>query len=134
MSGEIRLSRRRFMQYAAGAAGALIIGIGTVEAADRPVPISLLGDAWSQMGPYLRIAQDGRVFIGVRDPDNGEGTATSLARIIADELDADWSSVVVEYLGLGVEPGNGEPKFTYGRQRSGDATSIPAAWADLRQA
>jgi isoquinoline 1-oxidoreductase beta subunit len=134
MSGEIRLSRRRFLQYAAGAAGALVIGIGTAEAAQRPVPVSLLGDAWSQVGPYLRVAQDGRIFIGVRDPDNGEGTATSLARIIADELDADWGSVVVESLGLGVEPGNGEPKFTYGRQRSGDATSIPAAWADLRQA
>lgn len=134
MSGEIRLSRRRFLQYAAGAAGALVIGIGTAEAAQRPVPVSLLGDAWSQVGPYLRVAQDGRIFIGVRDPDNGEGTATSLARIIAEELDADWGNVVVEYLGLGVEPGNGEPKFTYGRQRSGDATSIPAAWADLRQA
>lgn len=134
MSGEIRLSRRRFLQYAAGAAGALVIGIGTAEAAQRPAPVSLLGDAWSQVGPYLRVAQDGRIFIGVRDPDNGEGTATSLARIIAEELDADWGNVVVEYLGLGVEPGNGEPKFTYGRQRSGDATSIPAAWADLRQA
>jgi isoquinoline 1-oxidoreductase beta subunit len=134
MSGEIRLSRRRFLQYAAGAAGALVIGIGTAEAAQRPVPVSLLGDAWSQVGPYLRVAQDGRIFIGVRDPDNGEGTATSLARIIAEELDADWGNVVVEYLGLGVDPGNGEPKFTYGRQRSGDATSIPAAWADLRQA
>ena len=134
MSGEIRLSRRRFLQYAAGAAGALVIGIGTAEAADRPAPLSLLGDAWSQVGPYLRIAQDGRIFIGVRDPDNGEGTGTSLARIIAEELDADWSKVTVEYLGLGVEAGNGEPKFTYGRQRSGDATSIPAAWADLRQA
>lgn len=134
MSGEIRLSRRRFLKYAAGTAGALVVGIGTVQAADRPAPLSLLGDAWSQVGPYVRVAQDGRIFIGVRDPDNGEGTGTSLARIIAEELDADWDKVVVEYLGLGVEPGNGEPKFIYGRQRSGDATSIPAAWADLRQA
>jgi isoquinoline 1-oxidoreductase subunit beta len=134
MSGEIRLSRRRFLKYAAGTAGALVVGIGTVQAAERPAPLSLLGDAWSQVGPYVRVAQDGRIFIGVRDPDNGEGTGTSLARIIAEELDADWGSVTVEYLGLGVEAGNGEPKFIYGRQRSGDASSIPAAWADLRQA
>jgi isoquinoline 1-oxidoreductase beta subunit len=134
MSGEVRLSRRRFLKYAAGTAGGLVIGIGTVGAVDRPPPLGLLGDAWAQVGPYLRIAADGRIFIGVRDPDNGEGTATSLARIIAEELDADWSRVIVEPLGLGVTVGNGEPKFTYGRQRSGDATSIPAAWADLRQA
>ncbi|MGE7138035.1 molybdopterin cofactor-binding domain-containing protein [Luteibacter sp. NPDC031894] len=134
MSGEVRLSRRRFLKYAAGAAGGLVIGVGTVGAVDRPPPLGLLGDAWTQVGPYLRIAADGRIFIGVRDPDNGEGTSTSLARIIAEELDADWTRVVVEPLGLGVSMGNGEPKFTYGRQRSGDATSIPAAWADLRQA
>lgn len=134
MSGEVRLSRRRFLKYAAGTAGALVIGIGSAEALDRPAPVGLLGDAWAQVGPYLRIAADGRVYIGVRDPDNGEGTSTSLARIVAEELDADWSRVVVEPLGLGIAPGNGEPKFTYGRQRSGDATSIPAAWADLRQA
>ncbi len=134
MSGEVRLSRRRFLKYAAGSAGALVIGIGTAEAMDRPPPLGLLGDAWAQVGPYLRIAADGRIYIGVRDPDNGEGTSTSLARIIAEELDADWSRVIVEPLGLGVSQGNGEPKFTYGRQRSGDATSIPAAWADLRQA
>lgn len=134
MSGEVRLSRRRFLKYAAGTAGALVIGIGTAEALDRPPPVGLLGDAWAQVGPYLRIAADGRIYIGVRDPDNGEGTATSLARIIAEELDADWSRVIVEPLGLGVQADNGEPKFTYGRQRSGDGTSIPAAWADLRQA
>ncbi|MDR6936791.1 molybdopterin cofactor-binding domain-containing protein [Luteibacter sp. 3190] len=134
MSGEVRLSRRRFLKYAAGTAGALVIGVGTVGAVDRPPPLGLLGDAWSQVGPYLRIAADGRIYIGVRDPDNGEGTATSLARIIAEELDADWSQVIVEPLGLGITPGNGQPNFTYGRQRSGDATSIPAAWADLRQA
>ncbi|HEY4291555.1 xanthine dehydrogenase family protein molybdopterin-binding subunit [Luteibacter sp.] len=134
MSGEVRLSRRRFLKYAAGTAGGLIVCVGTVGAVDRPLPLGLLGDAWTQVGPYLRLAADGRIFIGVRDPDNGEGTATSLARIIAEELDADWTRVIVEPLGLGVTMGNGEPKFTYGRQRSGDATSIPAAWADLRQA
>ncbi|MDF4002735.1 molybdopterin-dependent oxidoreductase [Luteibacter sp. PPL552] len=134
MSGEVRLSRRRFLKYAATTAGALVIGIGTVQAAEQPVPLALLGDTWKQLGPYLRVAADGRIFIGVRDPDNGEGTATSLARIIADEMDADWQRVVVESLGLGVDDDNGQPTFTYGRQRSGDATSIPAAWADLRQA
>ncbi|TCV94023.1 isoquinoline 1-oxidoreductase beta subunit [Luteibacter rhizovicinus] len=134
MSGQVQISRRRFLQFAAGAAGALIVGVGSASAFDRPVPLGLLGDAWSQLGPYLRIAADGRIYIGVRDPDNGEGTATSLARIIADELDADWSQVVVEQLGLGIEEGNGEPRWIYGRQHSGDASSIPAAWADLRQA
>jgi isoquinoline 1-oxidoreductase beta subunit len=134
MAGVIKLSRRRFLQVMAGTAGVLLVGVRTAAALDRAPPLALLGDAWTQLGPYLRVDGDGRIFIGVRDPDNGEGTSTSLARIIAEEIDADWQRVVVLPLGLGVEDGNGEPRFTYGRQRSGDATSIPAAWADLRQA
>jgi isoquinoline 1-oxidoreductase beta subunit len=134
MAGSIKLSRRRFLQVMAGATGALLVGVRTAYALDRPPPLALLGDQWTALGPYLRIDADGRIFIGVRDPDNGEGTETSLARIVADEVDADWQRVVVLPLGLGVEDGNGEPRWPYGRQRSGDASSIPAAWADLRQA
>jgi len=119
MTDTLWLSRRRFLKVMAGTAGALVVGIGSVRADEPPVPLGLLGDAWSQVGPYLRIDADGRIFIGARDPDNGEGTATSLPRLIAEELDADWTRVVVVPLGLGVEDGNGEPRWLYGRQRSG---------------
>jgi isoquinoline 1-oxidoreductase subunit beta len=134
MGGTVQLTRRRFLQVMAGTAGALIVGVGTASAADQPLPLSMLGDTVTRLGAYLRIDVDGRVVIGARDPDNGEGTLTSLPRIIADEMDADWNRVVVEPLGLGVEEGNGEPRWIYGRQQSGDASSMPAAWADLRQA
>jgi isoquinoline 1-oxidoreductase beta subunit len=82
----------------------------------------------------VRIDSDGNVLIGARDPDTGTGVATSLPRIIADELDADWKSVSVVPLGLGVTNNNGEPSWTYGRQIGGTGGSIPAAWNDLRQA
>lgn len=134
MTDTLWLSRRRFLKVMAGTAGALVVGIGSARADAPPVPLGLLGDAWSQVGPYLRIDADGRIFIGARDPDNGEGTATSLPRLIAEELDADWTRVVVVPLGLGVEDGNGEPRWLYGRQRSGQGDSIPAAWTDMRQA
>jgi len=134
MTDTLWLSRRRFLKVMAGTAGALVVGIGSVRAEEPPMPLGLLGDGWSQVGPYLRIDADGRIFIGARDPDNGEGTATSLPRLIAEELDADWTRVVVVPLGLGVEDGNGEPRWLYGRQRSGQGDSIPTAWTDMRQA
>jgi isoquinoline 1-oxidoreductase beta subunit len=135
MRDTLPLSRRRFLKVMAGTAGALVIGIGSAKAADAPVaPLELLGDSWSQVGPYLKIAADGRIFIGARDPDNGEGTATSLPRLIAEELDADWTRVHVVPLGLGVDDDNGQPRWLYGRQRSGDGSSIPEAWNDMRQA
>ncbi|WP_114240843.1 xanthine dehydrogenase family protein molybdopterin-binding subunit [Dyella sp. C9] len=127
-------SRRRFLQVLAGTAGALIVGIPLADAVDAPVPASLQGDTLYGLGAYVRIDADGNVVIGARDPDTGTGTATSLPRIIADELDADWTRVTVVPLGLGVEDNNGKPHWTYGHQTSGLGDSIPAAWGDLREA
>lgn len=134
MSAGVQLSRRRFLQVLTGAAGALVIGIPLAEAADTPLPPALLGDDFRGLGAYVRIDGDGNVLIGARDPDTGTGTGTSLPRIIADELDADWNRVSVIPLGLGVENRNGQPFWSYGHQSSGLGNSIPAAWADLRQA
>ncbi|MCX7513000.1 xanthine dehydrogenase family protein molybdopterin-binding subunit [Frateuria hangzhouensis] len=133
MSGRVQLSRRRFLQVLAGTAGALVVGIGHADA-EVPIPPAMLGDDFGQLGAYVRIDREGNVLIGARDPDTGTGTATSLPRIIAEELDADWTRVTVMPLGLGVEAKDGKPVWIYGHQRSGTGDSIPAAWADLRQA
>jgi len=129
---QIRLSRRRFLQVLAGTAGALVVGIRMADAADAPLPLAMLGDTFNDLGAYVRIDADGNVLIGARDPDTGTGVATSLPRIIADELDADWNRVSVVSLGLGVTDNNGQPRWTYGRQIGGSGGSIPAAWNDLR--
>jgi isoquinoline 1-oxidoreductase subunit beta len=134
MSGTVRLSRRRFLQVIAGTAGALIVGVRTAQAADAPVPLDMLGDTLYGLGPYIRIDADGGVLIGARDPDTGTGVATSLPRILADELDADWQHVRVVQLGLGVTNGNGEPRWIYGQQEGGTGNAIPRAWRDLRAA
>lgn len=130
----IRLSRRRFLQVLGSAAGALVVGVHMADAADAPMPLALLGDTFHDLGAYVRIDADGNVLIGARDPDTGTGVATSLPRIIADELDADWKRVSVVPLGLGVGDDHGRPRWTYGHQVGGNGSSIPAAWSDLRQA
>lgn len=129
----IRLSRRRFLQVIAGTAGALVVGIRLADAADAPLPPGMLGDNFHDLGAYVRIDADGNVLVGARDPDTGTGVATSLPRIIADELDADWTRVSVVPLGLGVANDNGQPRWIYGRQIGGVGGSVPAAWNDLRQ-
>lgn len=134
MSASVRLSRRRFLKVMAGATGALIVGVGSVRAQDADVPLELLGNNYTQLGLYLRIEPDGRTIIGARDPDCGEGTHTSLPLIIAEELDADWSRVMVLSLGPQVTRDNNVAHWRYGHQRSGDGSSISSAWNDLRQA
>ncbi|PWK84332.1 xanthine dehydrogenase family protein molybdopterin-binding subunit [Fulvimonas soli] len=130
------LSRRRFLKVLAGSAGALVVGLPLAEARadDAPLPPGLLGDDYRSLGAFVRIDADGAVLIGTRDPETGTGGATAVARIIADELDADWQRVAVLPLGLGVQNRDGQPAWTYGHQRGGAGETVPAAWADLRQA
>ncbi|HET6905578.1 MAG TPA: molybdopterin cofactor-binding domain-containing protein [Rhodanobacteraceae bacterium] len=113
------------------ASGALVVGIPIAALADTPD--ELLGDVLLPLNPYVRIEPDGTIVIGARDPEVGQGIRTAEARIIAEELDADWPRVTVLPMALGVEnDGKGGPRWTLGHQEARGSTSIPAAWSDLR--
>jgi len=121
-------SRRRFLKVFGTATGALVVGLPAM----AWTPDELLGQNLVTLNPYLRIEPDGTTVIGARDPEVGQGIRTAEARIIAEELDADWNKVVVAPLDLGVTDVGGEPHWTYGHQMASGSTSVPAAWNDLR--
>ncbi|HEX5353972.1 MAG TPA: molybdopterin cofactor-binding domain-containing protein [Rhodanobacteraceae bacterium] len=121
-------SRRRFLQVFGTATGALVVGLPAL----AWTPDELLGQNLVPLNLYVRIEPDGATVIGARDPETGQGIRTAEARIIAEELDADWNKVVVEPLDLGVTIAHGEPHWTYGHQLASGSTSVPSAWNDLR--
>jgi len=47
-------------------------------------------------GPWLKIAEDGRITVAVPQAEHGQGVYTALPQIVADELGADWRTVGVE--------------------------------------
>lgn len=47
-------------------------------------------------GPWLKIAEDGKVIVGIPQSESGQGVYTALAQIVAGELGADWRSVAVQ--------------------------------------
>ncbi|HEV7233786.1 MAG TPA: molybdopterin cofactor-binding domain-containing protein, partial [Sphingorhabdus sp.] len=47
-------------------------------------------------GPWLKIAEDGKVIIAIPQSESGQGVYTALAQIVAGELGADWRSVAVQ--------------------------------------
>lgn len=120
--------RRRFLKVFGTATGALVVGLPAL----AWTPDELLGQNLITLNPYLRIEADGTTVIGARDPEVGQGIRTAEARIIAEELDADWNKVVVAPLDLGVTDVGGEPHWSYGHQMASGSTSVPAAWNDLR--
>lgn len=123
-------SRRDFLRATLAAGGALLVSAllpAGVRAADS--------DGESGLGLFVRIEADGSTVIGSRAPEIGQGVATALPMIIAEEMDADWSRVRVEQLPLGIKRIEAAPgiDWKYGPQGAGGSTSIPDAWADLRQ-
>ena len=81
----MKTSRREFFKVSAGLTFAFAFP-GIAEA-DTAKPIN----AW------VRIAPDGTVTIYSTGAEMGQGSMTSLPLILADEMDADWSRVKVEW-------------------------------------
>ncbi len=74
---------------------------------------------------YLAIATDGTVYIVAHRAEMGSGNRTGLPRIVADELDADWTKVKVE-------SATGDEK--YGDQDTDGSHSVKSFFGTLREA
>jgi len=85
---------RRTLLIGGGAGVGLIIAFAAWPRRAQ-VPLSA-GKGEQVFGPYLRIADDGRVTVAVPQAETGQGAWTGLAQIAADELGADWERVAVE--------------------------------------
>jgi len=80
--------------------------------------------AW-QPSVYLAIDTDGTAYVIAHRSEMGNGVRTSLPRIVADELDADWSRVKVVQA-------NGDEK--YGDQDTDGSHSVVSFFVPLREA
>src|SRR5216110_382217 len=76
---------------------------------------------------WLRVSADGLVTLTVDKSEMGQGSQTGLAMILAEELDADWSTVR-----LGPVPEN--PAGWSRRMSTGGSTAIRTSWEPLRKA
>lgn len=127
------IDRRGFLKVTLTASGALLLapGFARAPAAGAQPPAGAAPP--NPLGLYVRIEPDNRVFVGARNPEIGQGVKTALPMILAEELDVDWAQVTVEQLPLGIEFDGATPRWRWGPQGAGGSTSIPEAWADLRQ-
>jgi isoquinoline 1-oxidoreductase beta subunit len=126
MSGA-SMERREFLQTVA--AGGLVLAVGSA-AGCRRVEDDLRGAADQPAGftpvAWVRLDPSGTVTIVCHRSEMGQGVRTSMAMIIADELDADWSRVRVEQA-------VGDEK-RYGSQNTDGSSSIRNFLPQYRQA
>lgn len=88
-----QLSRRTFLSVSATAAGGLLVSLYL----DLPLPAQAAGGAVKYPpAAFVEIRPDGKIVIQVNRLEFGQGVATALPLLLADEMDADWAQVVAE--------------------------------------
>ncbi len=98
------IKRRAFLIGGAALAGGGVFALQYGEYAGRRDALALTrSDKAGSFTGWLRIGEDSSVTIFTPHVDLGTGSGTALAQMAADELDADWEQVIVEF--APVEPG-----------------------------
>src|SRR5688572_31438665 len=90
------LNRREFVIASTSAAGGLLLAI-RFPAIAKPKPYEPYPGASSEVSAWLAIEPDNTVIIRCAQAEMGEGVLTALPMLIAEELEADWAQVRVEY-------------------------------------
>lgn len=122
------VSRRTFL--ASSATAGLVMGFGSLlpGCSREDAASDLAAEGASRIfspAVWFEIDGSGKVLINIAKAEMGQHVGTSLARIIADELGADWSSVRIRHV-------DSDPKWGY--MITGGSWSVFTSFAMLSQA
>jgi len=94
MTTENTVSRRAFLKSMGGMAFCAAVGTDTISLMSEARAAAM---ASSFVTPWVRIATDGTITILTAGAEMGQGSMTTLPLILAEEMDADWSKVKIEW-------------------------------------
>ena len=121
-------SRRDFVKSSAAVGGGLALGFflpGTVGVAQADA-----GGGYAMPNAWVKIGADNKVSILVARSEMGQGVATSMPMLVAEELDVDINKINVEF----APPAEVYINSLLGGQITGGSTSVRDAWEKLRKA
>lgn len=120
----IQFDRRSFLKVTATTGGGMMLGLSWV--ANAPgTEEALLAEALT-FNAFVKISPEGVITLMSPNPECGQNIKTAMPMLVAEELDCDWTKVVVEQAGL--------DSSKYTRQVAGGSGSTPASWKPLRTA
>lgn len=132
---EHNIDRRQFLKYSAAGAGGLVIGYLMPPGMERA-----FADAPKTPGPnlnftnnslpnaFVKIGSDNSVKLIINKLEMGQGVFTSLAQLIAEELECDWKQIQCE-----TAPVN--PVYNHvfrPMQLTGGSSSVASSWEQHR--
>ena len=121
----IQTSRRGFLKAAAATTAVLVVGVR----ADGAIAA---GDASAQLNPFVKIGSNGRAIAVVKHFEKGQGPATGLTTLIAEELGVRMDQIDYEFA-----PSNPEiyANLAFGTfQGTGGSTAMANSFKQYRSA
>lgn len=123
------LSRRSFLRVTVAAGGGLLVGVRLPGATGSAAAAAPPAADWAP-NAFVRVAADGHVTVMINKAEMGQGISTSLTMVVAEELDAEWSTIAFEFAPADLvyaHPG-------YGIQMTGGSTSTMGMTTPMREA
>lgn len=122
-------NRRSFLKVSAAAGGGIVLGFNWLTSctpSGEKIGDLEMPDQWFEFNAYIKVGDNGVVTIYSPNPEIGQNVKTSMPMVVAEELDVDWSKVLVEQAVLDTDK--------YNRQVAGGSQSIRLEWKTLRMA
>jgi isoquinoline 1-oxidoreductase subunit beta len=94
MIEKAEISRRGVLAGLGGMSFCLALGVDGARLVSEAEANTM---ANAQITPWVRIAPDGAITIFSAGAEMGQGSMTSLALLVAEDMDADWSKVKIEF-------------------------------------
>ncbi|MEZ4698871.1 MAG: molybdopterin cofactor-binding domain-containing protein [Rhodothermales bacterium] len=118
----MNIDRRNFIRISTASTGGLLAGLYLPACT---IPESKAANVSIAPSAFIQIDSNSTVTITIPNSEMGQGVRTSLAMVVAEELEADWTNVIVSQAPLGEQ---------YGNQSTGGSGTIRYRWGELRKA
>ncbi len=130
MATGVDVSRRDFLKVGATAGAGLMISFSLPVVDRLGRTLGAAGVTPFEPNGWFTVGTDGIITIFADKAEMGQGVTTSLPMIVAEELDADWATVRIEFAKVGPD----HQKMRGRGQGTGGSTSVRTSWDPLRKA
>jgi isoquinoline 1-oxidoreductase beta subunit len=129
---EFPLKRREFLVGVGVSGLGLVFGLDFKPAMGATTDVDKDGNGAGVKMPWVRIAPDGAITIMAPAAEMGQGTMTALAVVFAEELDADWKKVAIEFSPSDDSVYGSPLSFFFGMMITAASTAVMAYYKNMR--
>jgi isoquinoline 1-oxidoreductase beta subunit len=126
------LKRRDFLVGVGVSGLGLVFGLDLKPAAGATTEVDNAATGVGVKMAWVRIAPDGAITIMAPAAEMGQGTTTALAAVFAEELDADWSKVAIEFSPSDDKIYANPLPFFFGMMVTAASTAVMAYYKNMR--